>query len=919
MPWKSEGAGEDWLSPFEVNNAREPESFKSLESLESPWAQSLTETDECESALDDRWEPSAEEEEDFESDYSSGELAPVDESEDQAVYLAEEEDAETEECCGGHEGEGPKTDAQSALEVDSEDIAVDEEKLEELESQFENEETFDEAEDIAWEMDWHEEEAPSARVLPAGSTIIEKVPLLRNHAGIGPDLILAWNEISGAPTSVDVVVHLHGYALSSGNRLHIARDVKSRSGLDWSDPGGGSTSPGRTRPTLAVLPRGHYYGGKSKRAYSFPALTLADGIQKLVDLALQHLATALGVPSLSHGRLILTAHSGGVASILRILLHVDPHEVHVFDGLYQDAGPLIQWATRRAGRDQGLIAMGTRTLRSYMAEQGGALRVLYGAGTARFSRPVARAMDKLLARDSALRRWYRSERTTVGHLKVPPVYGWRLLADASADVPNAAVEKGAVGQELAEEFTIEGETVTVTGAVVTFPSGVTLPIITGPATATDTDDYFDPVGSGNPLLDTSASKKNLKLSTSFTVRELTTSGGKSGDIARIDPKLVECLQRLRDHVGKPLTITSGFRSWKRNRDVYKARNKPPTRSQHCAGRAADIKIGGMNGLQIAKAAIDAYGPNIGIGVGGTFAHIDVRGVAKAWNYGGATKTWVAQVQQYQRQKGGGVSIPARAPAPSTRLARPPQGGQIDWCQMRRTVAATARAEEARWTAPNGARLVESDASQLPILTEYWAVVPGFAGNAAAVQAQQSANDQPNAEWSAAFICFVMHAAGVRAAHGFEFSQRHLNYIVGALRNRERTQQNRPFWLVDHVELEHEATPEPGDLVCFNRCVRRPNHQDPGCRRDHVWTRHSYESLRRQFWLGGNQNAQVRGSSHCSIVVGTTQQGGQHRLELIGGNEDHSVRVRTHVPIDADGHIVNALAHHIFGMVKLTGC
>jgi fibronectin type 3 domain-containing protein len=48
-----------------------------------------------------------------------------------------------------------------------------------------------------------------------------------------------------------------------------------------------------------------------------------------------------------------------------------------------------------------------------------------------------------------------------------------------------------------------------------------------------------------------------------------------------------------------------------------------------------------NGLQIAKAAIDAYDPNIGIGVGGTFAHIDVRGVAQAWNYGGATRAWVA--------------------------------------------------------------------------------------------------------------------------------------------------------------------------------------------------------------------------------------------------------------------------------------
>jgi GH25 family lysozyme M1 (1,4-beta-N-acetylmuramidase) len=248
-----------------------------------------------------------------------------------------------------------------------------------------------------------------------------------------------------------------------------------------------------------------------------------------------------------------------------------------------------------------------------------------------------------------------------------------------------------------------------------------------------------------------------------------------------------------------------------------------------------------------------------------------------------------------------------------------QQAQINWCQMRQIIAAIARAEEARWTGPNGVKLLENDPAQFPILMQYWSVVPGFTqGNAAAVQAQLSANDQVGAEWSAAFICFVMHAAGIREAHGFNFSQRHMNYIVGALRNRERSQRDRPFWLVDHLELEHEVTPEPGDLVCFNRCVSRPNHNDQGCPPNHVWTRHTYESLRRQFWLGGNQNAPVTGSSHCSLVVGTTRQGGQDRLEMIGGNETNSVRRRTHIPIN-NGLILNPQDHHIFGMIKLTGC
>jgi peptidoglycan hydrolase-like protein with peptidoglycan-binding domain len=588
---------------------------------------------------------------------------------DESPFAAGEE-TEADECCR-HDAEAMDTDFEDTGELESDGLAKDEEALEEAEPGLENEEEFDASEESAWEAEWREEELAAARGLTAGSMIVDKVPLLRRHSGIGPDLILAWNQISGSPSAVDVVVHLHGYSLSAGSRLHIVRDLKPRSGLDWADPTGGSTAPGRARPTLALLPRGHFYGGTGGRAYSFPALTAVDGIRQLVDFGLQQLAASLGVGSLAQRRLILTAHSGGGAALLRILRHVDPDEVHVFDGLYQDADALTQWATRHILKDQAVLAMAMGMLWPYMAEQGGALRVLYRGGkygTARHSGPVATALSKLMAPDSALRRWYRVERTTIEHLKVPPAYGWRLLADASADVPDAAAEPAAAAtrspqHEFTEQLRFEGEgpAVTPTGAVVRFPSGATLPVIVGPGTASIGDDYFDPTNSGNPLLDTSATSKSTRLSANFTVRELTTSGGVSADIARIDPKLVDCLQRLRDHVGKGITITSGFRSWKRNRDVYAARKKRPTHSQHCAGRAADIKIGGMNGLEIAKAAIDSCGPNIGIGVGDTYAHVDVRGVAQAWNYGGATKDWVLEVERYQRERGGSSS-PAKPPS-----------------------------------------------------------------------------------------------------------------------------------------------------------------------------------------------------------------------------------------------------------------
>jgi hypothetical protein len=189
--------------------------------------------------------------------------------------------------------------------------------------------------------------------------------------------------------------------------------------------------------------------------------------------------------------------------------------------------------------------------------------------------------------------------------------------------------------------------------------------------------------------------------------------------------------------------------------------------------------------------------------------------------------------------------------------------QTGWCCKRQTMAAIARVEEQHWTNPNGAKLLESAASQLPFLVRYW-MATGQGAAAAAASAAQSAADAVAFPWSAAFICFVMRASGVVPADGFDFGSAHIRYIVGALRNRERSDRNRRFWLVDSVEIRREAVPEPGDLLCFNR-----PHQG-------VMTNHSYASLRNQFWGNGGQNQNVvpGGHSHCSLVVGTAQQGNQ---------------------------------------------
>lgn len=238
--------------------------------------------------------------------------------------------------------------------------------------------------------------------------------------------------------------------------------------------------------------------------------------------------------------------------------------------------------------------------------------------------------------------------------------------------------------------------------------------------------------------------------------------------------------------------------------------------------------------------------------------------------------------------------------------------QVSWCCRRQTIPAIARVEEAHWTSPTGAKLVESAAGQRPFLVKYW-MATGQGAAAAANSALQSANNVDAFAWSAAFICFVMRSSGVTQADGFDFGSAHMRYIVGALRNRERSDQNRRFWLVDHIEVQREAIPEPGDLVCFNR-----PHEG-------VMTTHSYSTLRNQFWgnNGQNQNVAPGGFSHCALVVGTAQQGNQRVLETIGGNESNSVRLKTNVVLNQHGGIQNPLQNAdpgpIFGMIKIMRC
>ena len=81
-----------------------------------------------------------------------------------------------------------------------------------------------------------------------------------------------------------------------------------------------------------------------------------------------------------------------------------------------------------------------------------------------------------------------------------------------------------------------------------------------------------------------------QLSSSFRVQEF---GCKGSDIVLLDEELVVLLQCIREHFGKPVHITSGYRTAAHNAAVGGSKS-----SQHLLGRAADFWVEDLSLIHI---------------------------------------------------------------------------------------------------------------------------------------------------------------------------------------------------------------------------------------------------------------------------------------------------------------------------------
>ena len=123
---------------------------------------------------------------------------------------------------------------------------------------------------------------------------------------------------------------------------------------------------------------------------------------------------------------------------------------------------------------------------------------------------------------------------------------------------------------------------------------------------------------------------NRRLAPDFQVRELRCRDGT--DTVMVDEALTVILQCIREHFGKAVVITSGYRTAAHNAKVGGAKS-----SQHLLGRAADIRVQGASVEDVAAYAeslmpdwggVGRYPVKAGRATG--WVHVDTRTDKARW-------------------------------------------------------------------------------------------------------------------------------------------------------------------------------------------------------------------------------------------------------------------------------------------------
>ena len=123
---------------------------------------------------------------------------------------------------------------------------------------------------------------------------------------------------------------------------------------------------------------------------------------------------------------------------------------------------------------------------------------------------------------------------------------------------------------------------------------------------------------------------NHRLAPDFKVRELRCRDG--SDTVMVDETLTVVLQCIREHFGKPVTVTSGYRTAAHNAAVGGAKS-----SQHLLGRAADIRVEGVSVEDVAAyteslmpdwGGVGRYPVKAGKATG--WVHVDTRAEKARW-------------------------------------------------------------------------------------------------------------------------------------------------------------------------------------------------------------------------------------------------------------------------------------------------